>query len=183
MTRLKIAALPATCIIVMGAQGASGVLAQSDDSKETKAVKPLQGYAAVDSKGTPLVPPWKIEEGVDAFVGKFYVGMVGVKLMAVDGPPPAAVLTGKQLEKWRGKKPFPCVIRFTKLMDESGGYYFQCLGYKDGPQGWIIPLKSMPEEGLEAQPGQAEIVIQSEKKEKKEKKSWSLYFRQEKISD
>jgi hypothetical protein len=136
----------------------------SELEKIIESPKPLQGYAAVDSKGTPRVPPWKIEEGEDAFVGKFYVGVVGVPLVAVDGPPPAAVLTGKQLAKWRGKKPFPCVIRFTKLLDDSGGYYFQAMGAKDGPQGWIIPKKQ-------------DIGA------KKEKKSWSLYFRQEKKSD
>ncbi|OYV24302.1 MAG: hypothetical protein B7W97_00055, partial [Mycobacterium sp. 20-66-4] len=104
----------------------------------------LQGYAKHDSKGTPVVPEWKMEAGYDALLDKFYMGVVGLKVMPINGPPPAAVLGKSQLKHWKGHKPFPCVLKFTKLQDQSGGYYFQTVGSPDGPRGWIIPQPALP---------------------------------------
>jgi hypothetical protein len=117
----------------------------------------LQGYAKHDARGTPVVPEWKMEAGYDALLGKFYMSVVGLKVMPINGPPPAAVLGKSQLKHWRGHKPFPCVLKFTKLQDQSGGYYFQTVGSADGPRGWIIPQPSVPHRV----------------------KDWAIYFMQE----
>jgi len=105
---------------------------------------PLQGYAKHDARGTPVVPEWKMQAGYDEMLGKFYVGMFGHDLFPINGPPAAAILGAPQLKNWKGYKPHPCLLRFTKLQDTSGGYYFQSLGRDDGPRGWIIPEPSEP---------------------------------------
>jgi hypothetical protein len=110
---------------------------------------PLQGYAKRDTRGTPVVPEWKMQAGYDAILGKFYVGIAGLKLLAINGPPPAAVLGTSQLKHWKGHKPHPCVLKFTKLQDTSGGYYFQSIGSDDGPRGWIIPQPAEPHKAKE----------------------------------
>jgi hypothetical protein len=110
--------------------------------------KPLQGYAKQDSKGTPSIPEWKMQAGYDELLGRFYVGFLGFKLKAVNGPGPGplngAVLGNSKLEKWKGHRPHPCLLRFTKLTDGSGGYYFKTVGSEDGPRGWIIPQPLEP---------------------------------------
>jgi hypothetical protein len=121
----------------------------SPNADKPKVSAPLQGYAKRDTRGTPVVPEWKMQAGYDALLGKFYVGIVGLKVLAINGPPPAAVLGTSQLKHWKGHKPHPCVLKFTKLQDTSGGYYFQSIGSVDGPRGWIIPQPAEPHKAKE----------------------------------
>jgi len=120
-------------------------------------ITPLKGYAKRDARGTPVVPEWKMQAGYDELLGKFYVGIVGLKLFPITGPPPAAVLGASNLKQWKGHKPHPCLLKFTKLQDSSGGYYFQTIGFNDGPRGWIIPQPAEPRKA----------------------KDWAIYFMQE----
>jgi hypothetical protein len=106
--------------------------------------EPLQGYVKRDAKGTPVVPEWKMQAGYDELLGKFYYGFAGFKLFAVNGPFREATLGQSKLKHWKGHKPFPCVLKFTKLADDSGGYYFRSVGSKTGPCGWIMPQPAEP---------------------------------------
>ncbi len=124
---------------------------------KSQVLPPLQGYAKRDARGTPVVPEWKMQAGYDEMLGKFYVGMFGHDLFPINGPPAAAILGAPQLKNWKGHKPHPCLLKFTKLQDASGGYYFQSLGSDDGPRGWIIPEPAEPHKT----------------------KQWAIYFMQE----
>jgi len=130
---------------------------ESEDSNKPSILPPLKGYAKRDAKGTPVVPEWKMQAGYDELFGTFYVGLMGFKLFPVKNPPPAAVLGSAPLKHWKGKKPHPCVLTFTKLQDGTGGYYFQTIGAGDGPRGWIMPQPSEPHKA----------------------RSWAIYFMQE----
>ncbi len=121
----------------------------SPNIDRSQVLAPLQGYAKHDARGTPVVPEWKKQAGYDALLGKFYVGAVGLKLFPINGPPPAAVLGAAQLEHWRGHKPHPCLLKFIKLQDNTGGYYFQSIGSPEGPRGWIIPQPAEPHKAKE----------------------------------
>ena len=106
--------------------------------------EPLQGYVKRDAKGTPVVPEWKLHAVYDELLGKFYYGFAGLKLFAVNGPFKEAVLAPSKLKHWKGHKPYLCLLKFTKLADDSGGYYFRTAGSDDGPRGWIIPKPAEP---------------------------------------
>ena len=135
--------LLATAVILYASL--SGVQAQEAPAKAgVSAPMPLQGFAKRDIKGTPVVPEWKMQAGYDELLGKFYVGMLGLKIAPINGPPPAALLGASQLKHWHGHKSFPCVLRFTKLQDDTGGYYFQTVASAEGPRGWIIPQPIEP---------------------------------------
>jgi hypothetical protein len=113
-------------------------------TSQAQVKQPLQGYAKQDSKGTPAIPEWKLKAGYDDLLGIFYVGLVGIKLHATNGPKGAAILGKSKLEHWKGHKPHPCVLKFTKLTDDSGGYYFRTIGSEEGPRGWIMPQPQEP---------------------------------------
>ncbi len=121
-----------------GAKGVAGALSA------TPIKQPLQGYAKQDSKGTPAIPEWKLKSGYDEVLGIFYVGLFGFKMHAMNGPMGEAVLGKSKLEHWKGHKPHPCLLKFTKMTDDSGGYYFRTVGSEDGPRGWILPQPFEP---------------------------------------
>jgi hypothetical protein len=125
------------------ADKSAAAAAQTSDAK-TPTKQPLQGYAKQDSKGTPAIPEWKLKSGYDEVLGIFYVGLLGFKLHAVNGPMGEAVLGKSKLEHWKGHKPHPCLLKFTKMTDETGGYYFRTIGSEDGPRGWILPQPAEP---------------------------------------
>ena len=102
--------------------------------------EPLQGFLKRDAAGTPLIPDWKMQAGKDVLLGKFYVGILGVKLAAVDNPNWKYVVLGhKKLAAWKGAKPAICLVKLTRLTDGSNGFYFQTRSSPDGPRGWFIP--------------------------------------------
>jgi hypothetical protein len=113
-------------------------------SSQTQVKQPLQGYAKQDSKGTPAIPEWKLKAGYDEVLGIFYVMLLGFKVHAANGPNGAAILGKSKLEHWKGHKPHPCLLKFTKLTDDSGGYYFKTIGSEEGPRGWIMPQPQEP---------------------------------------
>jgi hypothetical protein len=131
--------------VTAGTAGVANASGAADSSEPKAPVKqPLQGYAKQDSMGTPAIPEWKLKSGYDEVLGTFYVGLFGFKMHAMNGPMGEAVLGKSKLEHWKGHKPHPCLLKFTKMTDDSGGYYFKTMSSEDGPRGWILPQPLEP---------------------------------------
>jgi hypothetical protein len=105
---------------------------------------PMFLQAAVDSRGTPTLPPWKTQP--EEIIGHFHVDFMGVSIKQVNGPTSPRIEFSKD-ERWRGNRHRPCFIWLTQVRDGSGGFYFHCMENRFGPSGWIYPIaKRGPED-------------------------------------
>jgi hypothetical protein len=96
-----------------------------------------QYAAALDPRGTPVLPKWKSQP--DEVIGHFGIDYMGVRIRDINGPPSQRV-DFQRYQKWRGFKHSPCFIWLTPVVDGSGGYFFHCMESQFGPRGWIYPL-------------------------------------------
>ena len=119
--------------------------AVSSDTPATAPVNskpPLQGHLAQHAIGIRSLPPGREP---DYIIGHFSVGIGPFITIPMNGPVGrTAELSRKFVKKWQGKQVNPCLLKLTKLNDDSGGYYFNTRTSKDGPCGWLMPMPKRP---------------------------------------
>jgi hypothetical protein len=110
---------------------------QSEQASNDTSKMPLQGQLVKRALGVRSLP-----EGMepDVIIGHFSMSF-GFIHIGVNGPIGNEAQFSSKLEKeWRGKQVRSCELHLDKIKDGSGGYYFNTIGHRDGPRGWLMPM-------------------------------------------
>jgi hypothetical protein len=103
---------------------------------------PLQGHLARHELGVRSLPEGREP---DYIIGHFAVGIGPFLSIPMNGPiGKTAELSRKFVKKWQGKQVNPCLLKLTKLNDDSGGFYFKTRTSSEGPCGWLMPMPKRP---------------------------------------
>jgi hypothetical protein len=103
---------------------------------------PLEGHLARHTLGIRSLPEGR---DPDFIIGHFALGIGPFIKIPMDHPTGRTAELGKKfVKKWQGKQVDPCFLKLTKLTDNSGGYYFNTRGSKEGPCGWLMPMPKRP---------------------------------------